>query len=1219
MTTFVLEPDDYTAITFNVVTPGGGYEAGDGLRNYNVSLPSLQMNYEQRLQFEYETFRLGGGQVSDETLSLVPIEFAVQIIGKGTTFALALANLLQVSEVLMRAVTNSNGYLKYKPDGLGAGIMNTYYRYVQSAIPSPTLGEAEYWGSSRVALDTIATLDGVPTRNAVVTLMTYPFGMSDPANPTQVVTGTTIKNIGDGTQDYLTVAYANVKGGVAAQTRILVSPDTPDAAIDALWIAKRTEGLTSFVSTYNAASAVGVIGAWSTEADASRCGGSYYRVFPSVNNAVYATRFTIANWASHRGRAAILAVVRNNGDLVADFDIYFRWSIAHYPFSSEEIQTNFVGQWEPILLGEVDLPATEMSSAEALDLYIDLCVIRRSGNGTFDVDCIKLLYTDESALEVDMPAGYGAETTHSFLLENVDEEIAHVVNRLTTKLQYIADPYGDFPTLEPDINTRLDFAWRRRAIAGLDIDMGDYDNYWYGLEDFDSGAVIESYPYNMFVAVEWRSESGSDGYAYGYPVDITNNSFDTDALVTAGEMREDGNDLRVIVDGKEVMRWLEGMDTSTTQVWTNLVFVGAPTLTILNAILSTGDVASITFNEATNALPATGIARIVQIGSELFTYASKDDVTKTIYGVKRAALGSSASAHNASDPASWIQHDIRIIYGNAYADAPAIIPVEYYVPDDFRPAFALSSSNVAWTYANFKMGHQSSGAWVKSGSSAPFFMYTQDHGGGDSGLSTWEEIGLRIASGYWQGAAGRVELYNPCFIANANFTNGEKLRTVAGLTWIGKIQSSVDGYAVSPIAWVEEFPIPTTSTQAWEAWSRDEPITASSRRICLYLQLNYTADGFVYLEASDCVVTLNSSYTPLCTLLTRSELDYETYAVEAEVCGAAVATSSDTAQLLIDPPASWPFAAGFFCFYMHQSTGAGVSAQSIRIRLNGSASDYYELTINKAQGASADVDYYEYHAIGDFAITGSPDLDDLESIELLFTSTGGTTTFYIDDVRIVAEDPDSALVFNDTADAFDFPSGTWHIYEQASVVKTLGQIDSEADVEKIAVIAQDFGGDYLFSSRCRAKRDDGKVGLVFRINESLAGSEDMYVCYLDTANQLLVFAKLVGGTLTTIQSASFTCLKDTDYYLGIFAKDTTVQCFASMAYSGLWDAENRIISTTDATYSTGRCGLITIGTLGRFSDIDLEQSADRHVPADEVTVDIYAWFRTVFPFYESAT
>lgn len=1210
-TTFVLQPDDYTAITFYAVLPEG-VEGGVESYNYDMLLSSLQLNEEQRMQFEYAQYEnREGGEWKETRSPLVPISFTGRIIGLGATLDVRLANLLQKSAELMRAVTNSNGYLKYKPDGLAVGIMDTYYRYVQSTIPRPASGEAEYWGRTRATVGSTVYINGVPTRQFEITLMTHPFGMSDPDTPVLVKSATTLNDIDDGTNDYLTVTNAVVKGSIPALTRVLVHPNTASVAIDRLWIAKRIDGLASFVSTYNTAAAVDPTSVWSTVADATRCDGAYYRCTPVVNDIVYAIRYTIANWSSHRGRAAILAVIRNNGSSVSDFNIYYRWTIAHYPLQGKNKNSEFVEQWEPILLGEVDLPSTEMSELESLDLYIDVCVVRKTGTtGTFDIDCIKLLYTDEAAIQVDMPTGYGAGTTHDFLLENFDEEVAHVINHSDQKLQYLANPYGDFPTLEPDCDTRLDFAWRRRASDNVTDSMSGYSQYWAGVEDFEVGSWLVDPQYAVFSCINWRA--GIEGETTTNPTDVSNGGFDSSTLIGAGKLRADYNDLRVYVDGVEKDRWLNYSTPANTKIWCNVDFVAGKSFTIANDIGATGAVTSITVNEPINSMPTGGYGRILLIGTELFTYTSKSDATKTFLGVVRARYGSSMAAHTAGNTAYWIQHEIYIMYGDDYAAAPS-------VSDTYKPIIDMqNSTNGVWIYSEFGNGVVSTegvpatrtGSWHLGVLGISFVSpYTGNH---TANADPWTELGLAVQHEGTQ----RWMLTHMCNISSVNFSSGEKMRQ-GSVTW----SADVAGYR-GGVGFVETVSIASPSAiNTWESWSVNKVYATPVDSVALRFSPTWIlSNNWACLECSDVTVTLDNTTTPLVTLMPEKTWDVTTYAVEGSHCTVLVVNVAAGETITMTAPNPFLFlATDFLCFYMHMTTDAGSTGQTIRIRLKVNDTNYYTKAVSKAQAGGSDGDYYEYHLLSGFAATGSPTLDTVTVIEFYCTTNAGSCTFYFDDVRMSKADPDSAVIYNDTYDEWDFPSGTWHIYELATIGKTLGQIDDTVNVEKVALLHTDYGGDNKYSARCQAKRDAGHAGLVFRASDGTGGSEDMYAVYLDTADDLLRFSKFAGGAETVLASAAYTFDVNTDYYIGVFAKGTTIQCYVSTAAATLWDTVNRLINTTDATYTTGQVGLITCNTLGRFTDITLEQSVNRHLPSDQIQVTIYAWFRTVYPFYEAAS
>lgn len=488
-TTLVLQPDDYTAITFYPMLPSG-LERGM-LSDFEIVVSSLRFYEEQRVALDYANYQYReGGETGSESYPLVPLEFTCRVSSTtGATLALRTSDMLSKCGQLMRAIYNSSGYFKYKPDGLAAGVLDTYYRYLRSSPPAAAAGERSFWGVVAAGDSSASYIDGVPYRVFSVRLMTMPIATSNPSSPVSVLSATTLNNIGDGTNDYLTIANATVKGDMPALARIVAHPLTAgtSAAVGTLWIAKRTSGLASFVSTYLTSTANAPTGAWSTVTDASRCGGAYYRCTPAVSHVVYSRRYTISNWTSHQGRAAILAIVRNNGRENADFEFYYRWAISNIPLTGEDKSTSIVGYWHGVLLGEIDLPETEMSSQEDIDLYIDVCVVRKAGSGTFDLDAIKLLFTDEAAVQVDTPTGYGVANTQSILLENYgNEEIAHVVNHSTSKLNHICNLYGDMITLEPDVDTRLDVAWNRYNWGVFEDDFSGYGDLWGKLADMES-------------------------------------------------------------------------------------------------------------------------------------------------------------------------------------------------------------------------------------------------------------------------------------------------------------------------------------------------------------------------------------------------------------------------------------------------------------------------------------------------------------------------------------------------------------------------------------------------------------------------------------------------------------------------------------------------------------------------------------------------------------
>jgi len=134
--------------------------------------------------------------------------------------------------------------------------------------------------------------------------------------------------------------------------------------------------------------------------------------------------------------------------------------------------------------------------------------------------------------------------------------------------------------------------------------------------------------------------------------------------------------------------------------------------------------------------------------------------------------------------------------------------------------------------------------------------------GGNRGAAAnpWVELGVyQTLNTQW----GALQLYNPCGMTNADFTNGEKWADAFGVAfWPGspaQIRTSINGSS-----WTVEDTISSPAVaNNWEAWSDNEALTAGS----LYLQL--TGPPLIpvtFVECADCTVTLDNTYTPTITI-----------------------------------------------------------------------------------------------------------------------------------------------------------------------------------------------------------------------------------------------------------------------------------------------------------------------------------------------------------------
>ena len=361
-----------------------------------------------------------------------------------------------------------------------------------------------------------------------------------------------------------------------------------------------------------------------------------------------------------------------------------------------------------------------------------------------------------------------------------------------------------------------------------------------------------------------------------YPVQISSQAgisgIDHAALVTAGKLQADGDDLRVEVDGVEVDRWLDGENTNSCKVWVNLTMgVGADTL--LDETFGGGDtLSSLTVDDVTG-FPASGVLYNVTTG-EAFTYTARDDALQRFTGLVRAVKGTSAANGAVGNKIVWIEHDIWLKYGNATATAPS-------VDDDYEPAFELDlSSNLTWVYEEFG---EDDGLRAAQWQRQPL-RHTPTFYGGNRGATAdpWQEMGARSAEVARINIEGRYYLNNPCRILTANFTNGESYyHWYVDLLMLIQSRTATGG-------WVQEYEIARGAADTWNSWSRNETLETGSVFVGLYLE-GREGGTEQFLEVADVTVTLDSTRTPAivygdeqavydldCTLtMIRDSVDYE--------------------------------------------------------------------------------------------------------------------------------------------------------------------------------------------------------------------------------------------------------------------------------------------------------------------------------------------------------
>jgi hypothetical protein len=300
--------------------------------------------------------------------------------------------------------------------------------------------------------------------------------------------------------------------------------------------------------------------------------------------------------------------------------------------------------------------------------------------------------------------------------------------------------------------------------------------------------------------------------------------WDTAALVTAGSLKADCSDVRVYVDGTEVDAWITDANTNHTAVWINLNLKGKLELHLGAGIASSGAVGELQFDKASaTAMKSLPLAGAFLIENEIFTYSGVNLTLLKSGGVARAARNTSMAAHANGTLVRWIEHDIRLLYGNPNASAR--------VNDDTKkPAFDLAtSSNTQWSYLQF--GDQAggmSGGWkpaVKSTGKVSA-AYTDEQNAGD----VWPadviggEINTYVSKGKTLGDTATItwSLFHPFGIYSIA-GSGQKWRT--GAKWpLFTLEKSPNGTSWTVMK-TETSPV---NENQWTEWTWAETLTAAS-------------------------------------------------------------------------------------------------------------------------------------------------------------------------------------------------------------------------------------------------------------------------------------------------------------------------------------------------------------------------------------------------------
>lgn len=170
-------------------------------------------------------------------------------------------------------------------------------------------------------------------------------------------------------------------------------------------------------------------------------------------------------------------------------------------------------------------------------------------------------------------------------------------------------------------------------------------------------------------------------------------TIDSAALVTAGKLLATMFDYRIVINGKEVPRWIVNPNTAVTNIWFNAPIGRGESLTLQTAIAATGNITLMQFaisvanKLAIRRMPNSGM---VYHGTEWIQYTGKDEVNCRLKTPQRGIYGTAKQAHVTGSAFIFLPATIIAKYGNAIATDPALDDPNY---DDNKPTFDLANSD----------------------------------------------------------------------------------------------------------------------------------------------------------------------------------------------------------------------------------------------------------------------------------------------------------------------------------------------------------------------------------------------------------------------------------------------------------------------------------------------------------------------------------------------
>lgn len=354
-------------------------------------------------------------------------------------------------------------------------------------------------------------------------------------------------------------------------------------------------------------------------------------------------------------------------------------------------------------------------------------------------------------------------------------------------------------------------------------------------------------------------------------IDLTDGGWDTAALVADGHMADDGADVRVILDGQEYPFFVGGggWNNAATKIWIRALWLPGRSMPLRTALDDSTTPTRIewaindTVKEALGFLPISGTIRV---GSEEISYRNLNASRCQAVIVSREIRGTTMAAHAIGDTCWWVEHDIRIIYGNSEAVAPTY-------EDRYKPIFDLdTSTNSSRVYTVFAdLQSLRVGSFVRQELDDGLGKLSRVYSGNNGAIAEADpatDMGMEIASYNVQGkekpetASMAWRYFHPATISTVT-TVGDKFKKYSTTEWpaFSGLESSITGKENSYVPeWNEAAPAtPNVFTSITNTSA--ETITTGSKFI-RYRQggaINAKASNVTRLEIHGVTIDLNSS------------------------------------------------------------------------------------------------------------------------------------------------------------------------------------------------------------------------------------------------------------------------------------------------------------------------------------------------------------------------